>query len=76
MLSRSAGWMSHDTDEDAAGDLDLVLAVSGDEKLIRRLNEFDTAETVATGGKATDAKWRLDADKVLETLGVFASVGV
>ncbi|KAJ7837220.1 alpha,alpha-trehalose-phosphate synthase [Mycena olivaceomarginata] len=76
ILSRSAGWMSHDTDEDAAGDLDLVLAVSGDEKLIRRLNEFDTAETVATGGKATDAKWRLDADKVLETLGVFASVGV
>jgi trehalose 6-phosphate synthase/phosphatase len=72
------GWMSPEGGEDAVahGDLDLILAVSGDEKLIRRLNEFDEAETVATGGKATDAKWKLDADKVLETLNVFASVGV
>ncbi|KAJ7748550.1 alpha,alpha-trehalose-phosphate synthase [Mycena maculata] len=72
------GWMSPDgsggDDGIANGDLDLVLAISGDEKLIRRLNEFVTAETVATGGKATDAKWKLDADKVLETLGVFAGV--
>ncbi|KAJ7655286.1 alpha,alpha-trehalose-phosphate synthase [Mycena polygramma] len=79
VLSRG-GWMSADAGDDgvAHGNLDLVLAVSGDEKLIRRLNEIDAAETVATGGKATDAKWQLDADvdKVLETLGVFASVGV
>ncbi|KAJ7480172.1 alpha,alpha-trehalose-phosphate synthase [Mycena galericulata] len=70
------GWMSPEVDGDgiAHGDLDLVLAVTGDEKLIRRLNEFDYAETVATGRKATDAKWKLDAGKVLETLGVFASV--
>ncbi|KAJ7139621.1 alpha,alpha-trehalose-phosphate synthase [Mycena epipterygia] len=71
------GWMSPDSGGDdglAHGDLDLILAVSSDEKLIRRLNEFDAAETVATGGKVTDAKWKLDAGKVLETLGVFASV--
>ncbi|KAJ7784837.1 glycosyltransferase family 20-domain-containing protein [Mycena maculata] len=71
------GWMSPDGPGGdggvANGDLDLVLAVSGDEKLIQRLNELITAETVATGVKATDAKWKLDADKVLETLGVLAS---
>ncbi|KAJ7275525.1 alpha,alpha-trehalose-phosphate synthase [Mycena haematopus] len=75
-LSRGVGWMDADEDVAAHGDLDLVLAVTGDEKLVRRLNEFDEAETVATGGKATDARWRLDADKVLDTLDVFASVGV
>ncbi|KAK7064651.1 Alpha,alpha-trehalose-phosphate synthase [Favolaschia claudopus] len=77
-LSRGFGWMSQDAGDDVSshGDLDLIIAVSGDEKLLRRLNEFDEAETVATGGKATDARWRLDADKVLETLGVFANVGV
>ncbi|KAJ7785811.1 alpha,alpha-trehalose-phosphate synthase [Mycena metata] len=69
------GWMSPDTEDSVAhGDLDLILAVSGDEKLIRRLNEFDSAETVATGGKGTDARWKLDAGKVLEALGVFAGV--
>ncbi|KAJ6604163.1 alpha,alpha-trehalose-phosphate synthase [Mycena vulgaris] len=69
------GWMSPDGGEDMGhGDLDLILAVTSDEKLIRRLNEFDSAETVSTGGKATDARWKLDAGKVLETLGVFASV--
>ncbi|KAJ7151517.1 alpha,alpha-trehalose-phosphate synthase [Mycena filopes] len=75
MTMGRGGWMSPDAEDAVAhGDLDLVLAVSGDEKLIRRLNEFDAAETVATGGKATDARWKLDAGKVLETLGVFASV--
>ncbi|KAF7320108.1 Alpha,alpha-trehalose-phosphate synthase [Mycena kentingensis (nom. inval.)] len=71
-----AGWLSpsHDDDGITNGDLDLVLAVTGDEKLIRRLNEFETAETVATGGKATDARWKLENCKAVETLGVFASV--
>ncbi|KAJ7124806.1 alpha,alpha-trehalose-phosphate synthase [Mycena crocata] len=71
------GWMSPDAGDDGVGvdaEHHLVLAVSGDEKLIRRLNEFDSAETVATGGKATDARWKLDAGKVIETMGVFASV--
>ncbi|KAF7306516.1 Alpha,alpha-trehalose-phosphate synthase [Mycena indigotica] len=70
------GWMSPSADDDgiANGDLDLVLAVTGDEKLIRRLNEFETAETVATGGKATDARWKLENGKLVEALTVFASV--
>ncbi|KAJ7823629.1 glycosyltransferase family 20 protein [Mycena olivaceomarginata] len=63
MLSRSAGWMSHDTDEDAAGDLDLVA----------RLRH---GRDGGHGGKATDAKWRLDADRCSKRWGVFASVGV
>ncbi|KAJ7071405.1 alpha,alpha-trehalose-phosphate synthase [Mycena amicta] len=66
------GWMSPNADDDgiANGDLDLVLAVTGDEKLIRRLNEFETAET------STEARWKLENGKVVETLGVFASVAV
>ncbi|KAJ7456515.1 alpha,alpha-trehalose-phosphate synthase [Mycena latifolia] len=73
------GWMSPDgggEDGVGNGDLDLVLAVTSDEKLIRRLNELDAAETVSTGGKATDARWKLEGGKVLEALGVFASVAV
>ncbi|KAJ7225989.1 alpha,alpha-trehalose-phosphate synthase, partial [Mycena pura] len=74
-----AGWMSPpgaDDDGIAQGDIDLILAVTADEKLIQRLNEFDAAETVSTGGKATDARWKLDepGSMVLETLGVFANV--
>jgi trehalose 6-phosphate synthase complex regulatory subunit len=38
-----------------------VLAISGDEKLLRRLNELDGAETCSTSGRGTDAKWRVDA---------------
>lgn len=42
--------------------LDFILAVSADEKLIRRINDsFDeTAETCSSSGKGTAAKWRLD----------------
>ncbi|KAJ7102405.1 glycosyltransferase family 20 protein [Mycena belliarum] len=81
------GWLSPDPAGGADGDVgvdggerDLILAVTGDEKLIRRLNEFDAAETVSTGGKATDARWRLDvergsAERVVEALEVFAGVG-
>ncbi|KAJ6626881.1 alpha,alpha-trehalose-phosphate synthase [Mycena sp. CBHHK59/15] len=71
------GWASPDTADDtggAHGDLDLVLAVGSDEKLIRRLNEFDCAETCSTSGKATDARWKLDAGRVIEALGVLANV--
>ena len=43
--------MSPDGGDDNHGgaDLDLILAVTADEKLIRRLNEFNAAETVALG---------------------------
>ncbi|PPQ87717.1 hypothetical protein CVT26_011923, partial [Gymnopilus dilepis] len=47
---------------DGAGvhDIDFLLAISSDEKLLRRLGEFDGAETVSTSGKGTDARWKLE----------------
>jgi trehalose 6-phosphate synthase/phosphatase len=50
-----------------------VFAVGGDEKLLRRLNELDNAETVSTSGKGTDAKWKLDASDVGEVMWTFAN---
>jgi trehalose 6-phosphate synthase complex regulatory subunit len=50
-----------------------VFAVGGDEKLLRRLNELDNAETVSTSGKGTDAKWKLDAGDVGEVMWTFAN---
>ncbi|KAF9522515.1 alpha,alpha-trehalose-phosphate synthase [Crepidotus variabilis] len=49
-------------------DLDFLLAVSSDEKLLTRLNELDAAETVSTSGKGTDAKWRLSSEETLSVL--------
>lgn len=51
-----------------------VFAVSGDEKLLRRLNELDNAETVSTSRKGTDAKWKLDPREVVSVLSQFAGV--
>ncbi|KAJ7693561.1 alpha,alpha-trehalose-phosphate synthase [Mycena rosella] len=71
------GWMSPDgggEDGVGNGDLDLVLAVTADEKLVRRLNDLDAAETVSTGGKATDARWKLEQNRVIEALALFAGV--
>jgi trehalose 6-phosphate synthase/phosphatase len=48
------------------------MATSGDQKLLRRLNELDNAETVTTGSKGSDAKWRLAKEDVLTTLRAFA----
>jgi hypothetical protein len=53
---------------------DFMLAVSSDEKLLRRLNEFDIAETVSTSGRGTDAKWKLDSEEAASALTVFANV--
>lgn len=50
-----------------------VFAVGGDEKLLRRLNELENAETVSTSGKGTDAKWKLDAGDVGEVMWTFAN---
>jgi len=50
-----------------------VFAVGGDEKLLRRLNELDNAETVSTSGKGTDAKWKLDAGDVGNVMWTFAN---
>ncbi|GLB44275.1 hypothetical protein LshimejAT787_1602050 [Lyophyllum shimeji] len=72
----SRAWMSADVlDEPAGGDFDFILAVSGAEKLLRRLNEFDEAETCSTSARGTDARWRLEADRVNWVLGKLAEVG-
>ncbi|KAG6871722.1 hypothetical protein C0995_000805 [Termitomyces sp. Mi166 len=62
----SRAWMSPDVFDAEAqsggaggGDVDFILAVSGDEKLLRRLNEVDGAETCSTSGRGTDARWRI-----------------
>jgi trehalose 6-phosphate synthase/phosphatase len=56
-------------------ELDFLLAISGDEKLLRRVNEFDGAETCrSTGtGRGSDAKWRVEGGKTQEVLAVFAA---
>lgn len=58
-----------DTDHD---DGEFLMAISGDEKLLRRLNELGYAETVSTSDEGTDAKWRLPASGVIPTLYEFA----
>lgn len=55
-------------------DVDFLLAVSSDEKLLRRLNEFDVSETVSTSGKGTDGKWKLESEEAVKVLRMFASV--
>jgi trehalose 6-phosphate synthase/phosphatase len=67
--------MPLDVTEDGVGsDLDFVLAISADDQMLRRLNEFDGAETCSTSGKGTDARWRLARG---QTLGVLKTlVGV
>ena len=57
-----------------AEDVDFLLAVSSDEKLLRRLNEFDVSETVSTSGKGTDGKWKLESEEAVKMLGMFAGV--
>jgi trehalose 6-phosphate synthase/phosphatase len=56
------------------GEVDFLLAISSDEKLLRRLNEFDGSETVSTSGKGTDAKWRLECEAAVDVLRGFAGV--
>ncbi|KAK0200593.1 glycosyltransferase family 20 protein [Desarmillaria ectypa] len=73
-LSGRSAWTSNDLAMASGDDLEFVLAVSGDEKLLRRLNELDTAETCSTSGKGTDAKWRVDRCQAGELLTIFASV--
>lgn len=51
----------------------MVLALTGDEPLIRRLNRLEEAQTCSTSGKGSDAMWRLPLAQVLDTLNVFVS---
>ena len=56
------------------GEVDFLLAISSDEKLLRRLNDFDGSETVSTSGKGTDAKWKLESEAAVGVLKGFAGV--
>ena len=58
----------------AGSDSTLVLAIGGDEKLLRRLNELESVESVSTSRKGTDAKWKLDPREVLGALETLAGV--
>ncbi|PFH45853.1 glycosyltransferase family 20 protein [Amanita thiersii Skay4041] len=76
LLGPRGAWLSTDVDDATSiGEgLDLLIAISSDEKLLRRLNEFDNSETCSTSGKGTDAKWKLDAADAKNVLEMFASV--
>ena len=74
--SSSGGSGSGSGFESGAEDVDFLLAVSSDEKMLRRLNEFDVSETVSTSGKGTDGKWRLESEEAVKVLGMFAGVVV
>ena len=54
------------SDFDAPNGVDFILAIGTDEKLLRRLNEFDNAETcsASSSDRGTDAKWRLNYGEV------------
>ena len=70
-----ATWVSPDAiDIEDATSTDFVLAVTKDEKLMRRLNELDNAETCSTGNKGTDAKWKLKPQEVIPVLRRLADV--
>ncbi|KAI0339176.1 hypothetical protein BDW22DRAFT_1336814 [Trametopsis cervina] len=66
----TASWLSADAMDitDDASHVDFVFAISKDEKLVRRLNDLDNAETCSTGDKGTDAKWKLKPETVVPTL--------
>jgi hypothetical protein len=66
--------MSPDATEDhMSDDVGFVLAVGSDEKLLRRLNDLDHAETCSTSNKGTDARWKLESEEVCKTLWFFAN---
>jgi len=73
-LAGQAVWMSYDAaDDHMSDDVGFVLAVGSDEKLLRRLNDLDHAETCSTSKKGTDARWKLDPTEVSKTLWNFAN---
>ncbi|GJJ09322.1 hypothetical protein Clacol_003544 [Clathrus columnatus] len=67
-------WFSHpETEPSQDADVDLLLCMGADEKLLSRLNELHNAETVTTSGKGSDAKWRLTVPEIIPTLWKFTS---
>ncbi|KAF8636145.1 hypothetical protein AX17_003758 [Amanita inopinata Kibby_2008] len=63
---------SYDEATSSGGELDLLIAISSDEKLLRRLNDIDNSETCSTSGKGTDAKWKLEPTEAKNVLEAFA----
>ncbi|KAI5117676.1 hypothetical protein M0805_002074 [Coniferiporia weirii] len=65
------------TDSESALGLDFVLALGADEKLLRRLNELECAETVSVGGAArntgTDTKWTVEPEEAVSVLWQFVN---
>ena len=59
------------SDVDSLNGIDFILATWTDERVLRRLNEFDNSETRSTTG--TDAKWRLRFEEVRGALTQIAS---
>lgn len=70
----SSGGADSVTETIHRGNIDFVMAIGGDQKLLRRLNELDNAETVTTSWKGSDAGWRLEKEEVLDTLRSFAKM--
>jgi trehalose 6-phosphate synthase complex regulatory subunit len=78
-LSGRTSWMLADTadiDTLHSDDIGFILAVCGDEKLLRRLNDLDSAETCSTSKRGSDAKWQLDPTQSMDALWQFANVKI
>lgn len=76
-LAAQAVWMLPDEEVNDGGlhdGLEFVFAIGGDEKLLRRLNDLEGAETCSTSAKGTDAKWKLEQKDVITVMNQFASV--
>ncbi|KZT69420.1 glycosyltransferase family 20 protein [Daedalea quercina L-15889] len=74
-LASRAAWLAPEaTEPESVTDYDFVLAVGKDQKLMRRLNELENAETVSMTSKGTDAKWKLEPERVLGVLERFVEV--
>ncbi|TFK65857.1 alpha,alpha-trehalose-phosphate synthase [Pluteus cervinus] len=71
---RGSGFIDDDEVHAGGTDLDFILAMTGDEKLVRRLNDFDNAETCSTSSKGTDALWKLEAAQASGTLALLAGI--
>jgi trehalose 6-phosphate synthase/phosphatase len=77
LLAGRSAWLSADViDIEGTGNVDFVLVIGSDEKLLRRMNEIDNAETCSTSppNKGTDAKWRMQMKEVVDILWQFANV--
>ena len=65
--SPQASW-TEDVVEHETNEFEMVLTMTEDEHLIRRINRLQGAETCSTSGKGSDAMWRLDGADVVSTL--------